>query len=60
MLFQKNICSNCLTGKMMYQLDTHSDSCIHISCLKGNKCAFYVPIERKKTIREKVSGIFKK
>lgn len=46
MLFKK-ICTNCMTGKMTYELDEHTDVCPYMHCLNGRKCIYYKPIKQK-------------
>ena len=39
------ICPNCLTGQESYILDSSSEICPYISCLKNGKCKKYIPIK---------------
>lgn len=53
MLFRKQICPRCKTGKYTYDLDPKSEACPYIWCWKKNKCPFYKPLEK-----EPKKGIF--
>lgn len=61
MLWKKNLCPNCKTGKDSYELDRHSEVCPYISCYncKKKECRFYVPLETdKKSLFSKILGVF--
>lgn len=45
MLFKKQICPRCKTGKYTYDLDRHSEACPYIGCWKKGKCSFFEPLE---------------
>ena len=46
MLWKKQVCSECKTGRDSYLLDEHSDSCPYIGCWKDGICQFYLPLEK--------------
>ena len=48
MIWEKQICPRCKTGKDSYELDKRSEACPYISCWKNGKCAFYEPLEKPK------------
>ncbi len=45
MIWKKQICPRCKTGKDSYELDKRSEACPYISCWKNGKCSFYEPLE---------------
>ena len=47
MLFRKQICPRCKTGKYTYDLDPKSETCSYIGCWRHNKCSFYKPLEKE-------------
>ena len=45
MIWKKQICPRCKTGKDSYELDKRSEACPYIGCWKNGKCSFYEPLE---------------
>ena len=43
---EKQICSECETGRNSYKYDKHSEVCPYLNCWKDNKCPFYIPAEQ--------------
>lgn len=40
MIWKRQICPRCKTGKESYELDRRSDACPYINCCKKGKCIF--------------------
>ena len=48
MIWKKQICPRCKTGKDSYELDKRSEACPYIGCWKNCICSFYDPLEKPK------------
>ena len=46
MFKEKQICSNCKTGKESYELDTHSENCPYMMCWSNGRCDYYKPLKK--------------
>ena len=56
MIWNKQICPRCKTGKWSYELDRHSEACPYIHCWRRNKCSFYKPLEKHSKERPSKRG----
>ena len=58
------LCENCKTGKISFELDRNSEFCPYIDCYEENHCAFFRPNNlmgymRKNSFLEKLISFFK-